>query len=104
MTTTNILNLLPDEAMLRLPYIIGQTEITEEQAKLSAEHPATTCNGKPKFKHKRPRPGIPALLPISKTSFYDGIKKGLYPKPYHLGKTAVWKVSEIREALAKIAA
>lgn len=104
MTTANILNLLPDEAMLRLPYIIGQAETTEEQARLNSEQPTTTRNGKPKFKHTRPRPGIPALFPISKTAFYEGIQKGLYPKPYHLGKTAVWKVREIREALAKIAA
>lgn len=101
MTTQNI---LPSEGYLRLAQIIGQPEVTPEQAEQNQHLPAKTTNGKPKFKHKRPRPGIPALLPISKTAFYDGIKKGLYPKPYHLGKTAVWKVSEIREALAKIAA
>lgn len=96
MTTQNI---LPSEGYLRLVQIIGQPEVTPEQAELHQKQPAKTANGKPKFKHKRPRPGIPAVIPISKTQWYDGIKKGLYPAPLHLGRTAVWRVSDIRALL-----
>lgn len=36
-------------------------------------------------------PPIPALLPISRSAFYAGIKSGLYPPPQKLGvRTAVW--------------
>ena len=35
------------------------------------------------------------LLPISRQSFRNGIKKGIYPKPLHFGKKIVWKEAEI---------
>ena len=27
-------------------------------------------------------PPIPAIIPISKTTWWDGVKKGKYPKPF----------------------
>lgn len=39
--------------------------------------------------------------PVSRTSWYDGIKLGMYPAPVRLGKrTVAWRQSEI-EALIK---
>ncbi len=101
MTTANI---LPSEGYLRLTQIIGQPEITPEQAEQHRNQTATTRNGKPKFRHKRPRPGIPAIIPISKTQWYAGIKAGIYPAPLHLGRTAVWRVADIRALLDRQAA
>ncbi len=97
-------NILPAEGYLRLVQIIGQPEVTPEQAELHQQQPAKTRNGKPVFRHKRPRPGITPVIPISKTQWYDGIKKGIYPAPVHLGRTAVWRVSDIRALLDRIAA
>jgi hypothetical protein len=101
MTTQNI---LPSEGYLRLVQIIGQPEVTPEQAILHQKQPTKTRTGKPKFQHKRPRTGITPVIPISKTQWYDGIKKGIYPAPVHLGRTAVWRVSDIRALLDRIAA
>jgi len=44
-------------------------------------------------------PDVLKLIPISKSSFYNGIKTGKYPSPTKLGeRTSAWKVSDI-EAL-----
>jgi predicted DNA-binding transcriptional regulator AlpA len=43
-------------------------------------------------------PPIPAIIPISKSSWWAGVKTGRYPKPLKLGpRTTVWTVSSIRE-------
>lgn len=44
---------------------------------------------------------IPALIPISRTSFLNGVKSGKYPKPVKLGeRTTAWRVEDIRELIA----
>ena len=46
-------------------------------------------------------PPIPALIPIGKTSFLNGVKSGIYPKPVKIGARSVaWKVADI-QALAE---
>ena len=43
------------------------------------------------------------LIPVSRESFYEGIEKGHYPKPLKVGKKlSVWKLSDIRDLVAKI--
>ncbi len=40
--------------------------------------------------------GIEPILPISRTTFLDGVKSGKFPKPVKLGaRTVAWKASEI---------
>jgi len=97
MTATNI---LPAEGVLRLKQIIGQPEVTPEQAAANRKAKKTTTT----HRHKRPRPGMPPIIPVSKTSWYAGIKAGIYPAPIHLGKTAVWRVTDIRSLLDRLAA
>jgi prophage regulatory protein len=44
-----------------------------------------------------PKAGIPALIPISKSSWWAGIKTGRYPKGLKLApRTTVWPVESIR--------
>ncbi len=44
-----------------------------------------------------------ALYPISRTSWYDGVKMGLYPQPVRLGKkTVAWRASEIEAAINQL--
>lgn len=44
-----------------------------------------------------PKRGIPALIPVGRSSFWNGIKAGKYPKPIKLGpRTTVWRVEDIR--------
>jgi len=48
---------------------------------------------------------IPPLLPISRTSFLNGVKSGKYPKPVKLGeRTTAWRVSDIKNLLEKLGA
>lgn len=93
-------NILPKEGFLRLAQIIGQPEITPEQAAANSKAQKTSTT----HRHKRPRPGMPPIVPVSKTTWYQGIKSGIYPAPVHLGKTAVWRVSDIRALLDRLAA
>lgn len=44
-----------------------------------------------------PKKGIPAFLPIGRTSFWKGVRSGKYPKPIKLGeRTTCWRAEEIR--------
>jgi len=46
-------------------------------------------------------PQVLALFPVSKTAWYEGIKKGIYPAPIKLSeRTAAYRVSDIRALLA----
>ena len=63
-------NTLPDEGLLRISQIIGDP---------NAEPP------------------IPAVIPVSKSSWWAGVKSGRYPASVKLGpRTTAWKVSDIR--------
>ena len=45
----------------------------------------------------------PALIPVSRTTFLNGVKSGKYPKPVKLGqRTTAWRVEDIRDLIAKI--
>lgn len=59
---------LPESGFLRLPQIIGDAER-----------------------------GIPAVIPVSKSTWWAGCKAGRYPKPVKLGpRTTAWNVADIR--------
>lgn len=48
-------------------------------------------------------PPIPALIPIGRTTFLNGVKSGIYPAPVRLGgpkaRTVAWKVEDIRKLI-----
>jgi len=65
---------LPETGYLRLPQIIGN-----------------------------PKAGIPALIPISKSSWWNGIKSGRYPAGRKLSaRTTVWAVEDIRALIESV--
>jgi predicted DNA-binding transcriptional regulator AlpA len=40
------------------------------------------------------------IIPISKTSFLNGVKLGKFPKPVRLGeRTVAWRVSDIKRLI-----
>ena len=46
---------------------------------------------------------IPALLPIGRTTFLDGVKSGRFPKPIRLGvRIVAWRVEDIREVITNL--
>jgi prophage regulatory protein len=43
---------------------------------------------------------LPPIIPVGKTSWYEGIKAGKYPPPIKLGpRTSVWRAEDIRALL-----
>jgi len=50
-------------------------------------------------------PPVLPIIPISKSSWWDGISKGKYPKPIKLGEnTTVWHEDDIRELIKSLKA
>jgi predicted DNA-binding transcriptional regulator AlpA len=52
---------------------------------------------------KKAMPVIPALIPVSKSTWWSGVKTGRYPKPVKLspGCTA-WRVEDIRTLIKNL--
>jgi prophage regulatory protein len=45
---------------------------------------------------------IPDIIPISRTTWWRGIKTGKYPQPVHLGaRTTAWRKSDIQKLVEK---
>jgi len=48
------------------------------------------------------KPPVPAIIPVGKSSWWDGVKSGRYPTPVKLGpRTTAWRVEDIRDLIAK---
>jgi predicted DNA-binding transcriptional regulator AlpA len=88
------MNHLVDAGLLRLSQIIGQDEVTEEQA---AEN---------KKRNKGPKtvqPKITPLIPICKSAWWAGVRDGRYPQSVKLGpKTTAWRAEDIRKLLDEV--
>ena len=49
------------------------------------------------------RKGIPPIIPVSKSSWWAGVKSGKYPKPVKLSaRCTCWRVEDIRELLERM--
>lgn len=71
---------LPFTGYLRLPQIVGKPA--------SSTHPAT-----------------PALIPVSRSTWWAGVRTGRYPKPVKLGeRITAWRVEDIRALIEQVAA
>jgi prophage regulatory protein len=47
----------------------------------------------------------PAIIPVCRTSWLEGVKSGKYPQPIKIGQRAVaWRVSDIRALIESISA
>lgn len=67
---------IPEAGFLRLPQIIG---------------------------NQKANPPVPALIPVSKTNWWAGVKSGKYPKSVKLGaRTTAWKVEDIRALITEL--
>ncbi|MFK7890453.1 MAG: helix-turn-helix transcriptional regulator [Granulosicoccus sp.] len=48
----------------------------------------------------RAEPPILPLIPVSKSSWWEGVKQGHYPPPIKLAsRTTVWRVADIRQLI-----
>lgn len=64
---------LPETGFLRLPQIVGDPK---------------AC------------PPVPALIPVSKSTWWAGVKSGRYPRPVKLGpRITAWRVEDIHRLI-----
>ena len=66
---------LPETGFVRLPCIIGDAKAT---------------------------PPIPPLYPVSRSTWWEGVRSGRYPQPVKLGpRITAWRVEDIRSLIAR---
>jgi prophage regulatory protein len=57
---------------------------------------------------KKPKgddPGLPAIIPVSASTWWAGVRSGRFPKPVKLGpRITAWKVEHIRALIQRDAA
>ena len=45
-------------------------------------------------------PPVPAIIPVSKSTWWQGVKSGIYPAPVKLSpRITVWRVDDIRKLI-----
>ncbi len=50
-------------------------------------------------------PEVLALVPVSKSTWWSGIRAGLYPEPVKIGeRCTAWRVEDIRDLIERISA
>jgi len=65
------INILPESGLVRLSQILGDK-----------------------------KKGIPPIIPVSKSTWWAGVKSGRFPKPTKLGeRTTCWNVQDIRKII-----
>jgi prophage regulatory protein len=47
-------------------------------------------------------PPVPAVIPISASSWWDGVAQKTYPDPIRHGRVTLWRVDDIRKLIARI--
>jgi len=48
-------------------------------------------------------PPVPGVIPVGKTSWWEGVRSGRFPRPVKLGpRTTAWRVEEIRALVAEL--
>jgi prophage regulatory protein len=68
---------LPETGYVRLPQILGDPKA---------------------------EPPTPPIIPVSKSTWWQGIKTGRFPKPIKLGpRIAAWRVEDIRDLIDRTA-
>jgi prophage regulatory protein len=68
---------LPETGFVRLPQIIGDP---------------------------KSEPPIPPIIPVKKSCWWDGVKKGRFPKPVKIGRGrgTFWRVEDIRALIESV--
>jgi predicted DNA-binding transcriptional regulator AlpA len=109
------MHILPETGYLRLVQIIGREGITEAQARANARRNEEARKraiaqgrldqrGHPIFNRlpSRERPPLTPLVPVSKSSWWAGIKLGRYRKPVKIGeRMTAWRVEDIRALISQ---
>lgn len=51
-----------------------------------------------------PKAAIPAIIPVSKSTWWTGVKSGRFPKPVKIGngRATFWRVEDIRALIESV--
>jgi len=50
---------------------------------------------------KKSQPPVPPIIPVSHTTWWNGVAAGRFPRPIKLGpRTTAWRVEDIRKLIA----
>jgi hypothetical protein len=103
------MNQLPATGFLRLSDVIGEKEITEAQAEKNREYNKSAKadalksgrvdkHGKPIYRRRptKVRSASPAIIPVRKSCWWNGVRSGRFPKPVKLGRCTMWRVEDIK--------
>lgn len=81
---------IPETGFLDLFQIIGCPAVTPEEA----------AQNKRRGKGlKRARPAIVGVIPVGRSSFLAGVKRGIYPAPVRFGRRTLWRAEDIRKLI-----
>ena len=48
------------------------------------------------------KPPIPAIIPVSRSTWWSGVRTGRFPAPVKIGpRTTAWRISDIRALIAQ---
>lgn len=110
------------QRLLRLNQIVGQEEVTQDEAQanrakvadLKKEWPPLSADPKIRKKQmkefakrlakigsRRVRPRIKPLIPVSSSSWWAGVASGKYPQPIRIGRVTCWRESEINALMER---
>jgi predicted DNA-binding transcriptional regulator AlpA len=93
-----------ENGFVDLASILGRVEVTQAQAARNREayQAARAARERVTPRPLRPRSAVPALLPISRSGWWQGIKDGKYPAPVKVGSRSLWRATDIQELLEKL--
>lgn len=78
------------------------THIKEAEHLHAAPHAKPLSSTEPSFRFLDIKEVL-ALIPVSKTTWYDGIRKGIYPKKCSLGgRRVAWRSCDIEDLMQKL--
>jgi predicted DNA-binding transcriptional regulator AlpA len=73
---TAVINYLPETGYVRLSQLVGNPNVD---------------------------PPVPPIIPISKSTWWAGVKSGVFPRPIKLSpRITVWRVEDIRALISRI--
>ncbi|GAM09350.1 hypothetical protein OR1_01625 [Geobacter sp. OR-1] len=98
MDTEILFHSIPTTGYLRLSQIIGTLAASPRKKTANTDNDADGKSGR-----KTEAPFYPPLIPVSKSTWWAGVKSGRYPAPvHHLGqRITAWKAEDIRSFIER---
>lgn len=91
---------LPSTGLLRLPQIIGTLAASPR-----IKEPSNKQDSSSRRDRKTDAPFYNPLIPVSRSTWWAGVKNGRFPRPVKLSeRCTAWRVEDIRALIERLAA